>query len=231
MPVVNYQQPVVSFLEPQWQPHVQLSSSAPASYTPDASNVEQAQPPAFYPPVSCPLSEHPVHQQLLLSQLQLLNPNSEYGMEDAKASLPLDDPCSSFTPPAPQTPQAVQEKTSMVLEPATEWTQRIAEVRKPERSNPFQSSYRSRPMLIPQIGESEPRLYHPLPVRSGVSASIGRMPAPPVGSEEDLVARLASSFLALLFFSPLMLFKGARTQESSGRKPSRVKTRKTQEEC
>lgn len=194
MPGTNYQPPVVSFDEPQWQPHIQLASSAPASYTPNAlySDIGQVQVPAFYPHISYPLPIPPVHQQLLLSDLQPVNSDHVCGLEDVNTRLPSDGPCSSFTPPARRTTIAVQQKTSIALEPVTEWARRVAEVQQRKRSNPFHSSYPSRPVLIPQVGESEPRLYHPLPSRSGVS-SMGKTPAPPasVGSEADLVARLA----------------------------------------
>jgi hypothetical protein len=199
IPAVNYQPPAVSFVQPQWQPHHQLSSSAPASYAPNAlySDISQVQqqPPAFYPHVSYPLSAPPVHQQLL----QPVN----VGLEDARTCLPFKDQASSssFIPPTRQTPKEAQQKTSIALEPATEWAQRVADVQRPERINPFQSSYRNRPMLIPKIGESEPRLYRPLPSRSGVPATIGRTSKPPVGSEEDLIARLVSILAAGLFFS------------------------------
>ena len=182
-------------LEPQWQPHVQLSASAPTSHTPYTCSLDvgRVQPPPFYPhaDVFCPLPT-PANQQpeLLPSQLQQVNLDYGYGLKDAKACSPLDKACSSLTPPTRQTPQAAQEKSSITLEPASEWAQRVAELQKPERSNPFQSSYRGRPMLIPKPGESEPRLYHPLPLRPGTSVSTGRMPGPPVGSEEDLMARL-----------------------------------------
>jgi hypothetical protein len=224
-----YQPPAGPVLESQWQPHAQLSASAPASYTAYTwrSSVGQQPPGLFYPhtDMSLPLPA-PVHQQpeFLSCQSQSVGLDSRHGL---KACSPLDKP--SFAPPPQQTPKAAQEKTSITLEPATEWAQRVAELRKPELRNPFRSSYRGRPMLIPQPGESEPRLYHPLPSRPGVSNSMRGVPAPPVGSEEDLVARLVRILTLDYVFFGLCCSQALerKIEEEASRRALRREKRKT----
>lgn len=177
MPPANYQPPAV---ELQWQPQTQLSSSLPSLHTPTAmySEAAQAHPPAFYPRASYPL---PTHQELL-PQLQPVNPDRSYSLQTASSS------SRSYLLPKRKSTPPPQIKTSLPPEDATEWKKRIAEVYKPRPINPFAPFHQGRPMLIPKNGESEPRLYCPLPTRSGMFTSTGRRP--PVGSEEDLIARL-----------------------------------------
>jgi hypothetical protein len=182
---VSFQLQPVPFVEPQWQPHAQLSASTPASYTHNAlySDTGHVQQPAFYPHVS--LSAPPVHQQLL----QPVNPPT---LEAARSRSPFNDQAAySCVIPSPQpTFKETQQKASIALEPATDWAHRVAGSQKLDQSNPFQSSkYRNR---APQAGKSEPRLYRPLPSRLGVSNLTGRPTKPPVGSEQDLAARLVS---------------------------------------
>jgi hypothetical protein len=179
IPTASYPPPTEPFFEPQWH-HVQFSASAPAP-CPSCSGMGEVQQPAFHPHASYPLPTFPVHQELLPAPTQSVNHDYSHISQNTSAF-------SQFiTQSARKTPKPVQQKTAIVLEDGAEWARRVAEVQRPVRVNPFQSFFRGDgPTLIPHPDESETRAYRPLPSR------MGRKNRPPVGSEEDLVARLVS---------------------------------------